>query len=324
MTDTERAESTEYSEAWREDAEAQGLPETGRTDADADFTDKGDGGPTPDADTPAGTDQTTDADPRDPPAGGEEISDELAGLPEPLRERLRAAEAERDAAKAEADRANNTLRSNESRYSRALRENHELRSRQAAQPKDEKPAEKPEPISDEVLDKLEGEYEDLKPLVAATRQMRSELAELKADGASRAEIDAKQAEIDEQEFLGRQYQALDSRHSDWRDVAASDDYAKWAFAQPTWMQELIAKNGNQLVDGEAAAFVFDRFKADTAPPKTETQPDPQKDKRDLQLEGSRHVSSKTPALEPRADSGGDYETEWKRAAEEERRQSARR
>lgn len=325
MTDTTNADGTEFSNAW-DVAEAQGQPDQGRAAADDDLGADETGGPKPDADRddpPAGTGQTADADPKDLPAGGEEISDELAGLPEPVRQRLTAAEARAKELEERATKAENTLRSNEGRYSRALRENHELRSRQAAPPKDEKPAAKPEPISDEVLDKLEGEYEDLKPLVAATRQMRSELAELKEAGASRAEIDAKQAEIENQEFVGRQYQTLDSRHSDWRDVAASRPYAEWALSQPGWLQELIAKNGSNLVDGEAAAFVFDRFKADTAP-KTETQPNPQQERRDLQREGSLHIPARSPAMEPRAQGGGDFDSAWDAADDADRRRKARR
>ncbi len=315
MTDKNIADdSTEFSDAFRDLADTdQGQPDPGRPGG----SEQG-AGETGGAD-PAAGDGLPTGEPQHPaaehrPTGQGEISDELAGLSaEELRARLKA---ERDrAAKAE-----NAIRSNEGRWSRAQRELHELRLRQAALPQDDDPAEMPEPISEEELERLEDDYEDLQPLVATVRGLRSELEGLKAEGASRARIEAKQAEIDAREFVGRQYETLDSRHSDWRGIVMTEDYAAWAMAQPDWIQDLIRRNGGeQLVDGEGAAVVFDRFKADMA-----QAADPRRERRTLQLEGSRHVPGRSPAMEPRGRGGGDFDSEWAAAADEDRRRNAAR
>lgn len=320
MSDIEKADTgTEFAEAWNEAADEQSQPDEGRT-AEAPEGGQATGGPEGDADLPpAADDQTTDADL--PPAGDDENSDELAGLPDHVRDRLKAAEDR--AAKAE-----NTLRSNEGRFSRAERELNELRLReQQRRQEQQQPGNDTgkQPVDiDAALEQVSTEYPDIGgPLTQVISGLRQKVEALESAGAQQATIEATREELATQEFLGRQQQLLTEKHSDWAEVVKTTEYAEWALKQPTHVQELIVRNGEQLVDGEAAADVLDRFKRDTKPEQQTGDPKEQQ-RRAQQLDGSRQVPSRTPAMEARERGGGDYDSEWAAAAEEDRRKASRR
>lgn len=250
------------------------------------------------------------------PAGSESADDIWANA-DPV---LKAAfEAER----AKAAKAENTIRSNNGRWSKAQQELNALRARQQApaQPqasggKDSEPA-----PDDAELRRVEEEYSDIaKPFVKAIAELRSEVASLKQDASRRGEFEAKQAELAEQESLAREEQALAEDHPDWNDVVKSQDFADWALAQPRMVHEALRRNANGIVDGAEASKIIADFKRDT---RSEEAPNPLAQKRVAQMEGARHVPAKAGAA-PGQGQGGSYSDEWKRlAAEEQRREASR-
>lgn len=310
---------TDYLKAFAE-GDDPSQPEEGRTDQPDPANPGDDGGSDADAESnqPAAKEPTTDAE-SDQPAGGEENPDEFAGLPEAVVARIKAAEAK-------AFRAENTLRSNESRYSRTERELNELRGRVLAQPKVEPKQPEPEApvLSDEELTRIETEYDDLgKPLVQGFRALQAKIERLSSaldeQSSERSKQELARTEQERDEYLGRQAAILAERHSDVADIVKNPAYAQWAIQQPAFIQDMIRANGQVLVDGEAAAFVFDKFKADTKQPV-----DPEEQRRQRQLDGSTDVRVRAPAFTPsEIGDSGDYDEEWKRAGEEERRQARR-
>jgi hypothetical protein len=307
---------TEFETAWEEgQAEDRGQP-TGRPDPADHIPD-----PEPAGADAAAIEPAADAQPpaAEEPAGGDEISDELWNGADPrLRTAWEAAQAKLQAEQERAAKAENTLRSNQGRLSRADRELNELRHRLQQQPKEEPKASEEAGVDiDAALSKVAEEYPDIGgPLQEVIGSFRSKVERLEQAEASAAEREQALADLRYQESLAEQAQMLGEKHPDWSEVVSTQAYADWALAQPGFVQDLIRKNGTALVDGEAAVEVFDRFKRDT---QTNVGPDPHQTKRDRQLEGSRHVHARTPALTATDKGGGDFESEWKRAAEEERR-----
>lgn len=254
-----------------------------------------------------------------PPAEADENSDEFAGLSEAeLREKAKALAAEVKAERDGRSKAENTIRSHEGRVSRAERELNRIRLAQAAAPKEEpKPAEGPK-VSDEDLTKVAEEYGDLKPLVEAHRHLLAQVEELRGDRSKDAEAKRQEAERELNHFLDQQATTLTEAHPDWNAVVGTKAYADWAVAQPGWLKDLILRNGNQLVDGEAASFVFDKFKADTKSPE-----DPDKARREAQLEGNRFVPPRAPAMEARGKGSDSFDAAWDEEDARESRKAKR-
>jgi hypothetical protein len=154
----------------------------------------------------------------------------------------------------------------------------------------------------------------------AVRALNAKIEELQKDGSRRAELQQAEADRDREVFLGKQRSILEAKHPDWQEVARTDtSYAAWAMSQPDWVQDLIRRNAQALVDGEAATFVFDKFRAET-----KAAVDPHEQRRERQLEGSTHIPPRTPAFEPRSKGGsGDYNSEWEIAKREEQQERDR-
>ena len=318
MSDQDFTDFEQAFEADADDSQPLGEPE-GRLDSDdpglrEDLAGEDGGDP---------TDPTADAGRTDaPPAEGTETTDDFAGLSESeLREKAKALAAEVQAERDGRTRAENTLRSNEGRFSRAERELNELRLRQqAATPaQEEKPA-GPEGVSDEVLSQVAEEYGDIgKPLVDHLRFLQAQVEELSNDRTQAAAAKQEEAKRELEAFLGKQQGILDGNHSDWPAIVASEAYGAWCAAQDPWIQELIfVRNGQQIVDGEAASFVFGKFKADTA-----TGVDPNAERRERQLRGNAHVPARAPAMEPTGKGSGTFEDEFELARKEDERRASR-
>jgi len=318
VSDTNQAREgdADFSAAWDEAAKGeQGQPQ-GRPDDLEPDQDAGTAGADADAggNLPADEAQPSDA---SRPAEDEENPDDIwAGLSEAQRERIRALEA----AEARAAKAENTLRSNEGRYSRTERELNELRMRLAQEPKPQPGATEEKPVagaSEEDLARVGEEYPDIaKPLLSEITSLRSLVEELSKDRSKEAELKQARDELELTEYLGRQEQTVAEKHADWLEVVASKDFAEWAPKQPGFVQELIRKNGSAIVDAEAAVDVLDRFKAATG-----NQGDPHAARRERQLAGSTHIPAKAPALQPAGRGDGSFGSEWDRLAREEARKS---
>lgn len=249
---------------------------------------------------------------------GSESTDDIWANADPA---LKAAfEAER----AKAAKAENTIRSNNGRWSKAQRDADELRARlAAAQPKaTEGKDAKAEPAADDAeLKRIEEEYPDIaKPLIATIAALNAKVEQLEQKDGSRQELDAARDKLAEQESMAREEQALAEDHPDWNDVVKSQDFADWALAQPRMVHEALRRNADGIVDGAEASKIIADFKRDT---RSEEAPNPLAQKRERQMEGARHVPAKAGAA-PGQGQGGSYSDEWKRlAAEEQRREASR-
>jgi hypothetical protein len=176
--------------------------------------------------------------------------------------------------------------------------------------------------SDEELERIAAEYDDFAPaFVQEIRALRSTVQRLEQDAASRAELDHAQAVLEETERVAREEQALARDHADWGDVVRSREFADWALAQPRFVHEALIRNADGIVDGAEAAKILSDFKRDSG--RSGGGADPIAARRGRQLEGSRHIQSRAPALEARGRGSGTFDDEWDRAAAEEQRRKAR-
>jgi hypothetical protein len=182
--------ATEFEAAFLEGADGEGQPgadATGRPaegGGDGGQGDGGDQGATDPARAAAADQPATDP---ARAAEDDETTDEFAGLSaDELRERLKATAAEVATEKSLRTKAENALRSNEGRFSRAEREAIELRRQlEAATPKEEARQEAPT-VDDATLDRIATEYDDLgKPLVEAFRGLQARVEELNAAASKR-------------------------------------------------------------------------------------------------------------------------------------------
>jgi hypothetical protein len=276
------------------------------------------------------------------PAGSDEADDDIwAGAPAELRS---AFEAER-AGRAQAE---NTIRSNNARWSSAQRELNVIRAHQAqpASHRDAAPgihgarsrsgrgddgsdfgyeaAER-----DEELLRVGDEYPDIAmPLIEVIADLRAQVSELSTDASRRRELEQSQAELALQEQLAGEEQALARDHPDWDQVVRSQDFADWAMAQPRMVHEALLRNGEGIVDGAEASKILGDFKRDFG---SESRGSGTlgsarssiAQRRGRQMEGARHVPGRQGAI-PGEGIGGSYSEEWKRQESEERRREASR
>lgn len=121
------------------------------------------------------------------------------------------------------------------------------------------------------------------------------------------------------------FQTLDEKAPDWRDLLGREDFPTWLEAQPQPWQDTFARNQKRLVDPTSAIELVSRFRVHVALAEHQStkEPEVQLDpKRARQLDGNRSASSRTPVV---ADpGGGDFEAEFNRAAQAiERRRATR-
>lgn len=267
-------------------------------------------------------------DPGQPPSGerhdpdaarpaGSESDDAWKDAPAHLREAYEALRRERE-------RDQNLIKSNQGRWSQAQRELAELRSRGSApaQPQAEKPQSKAESGERaERLAKVKGEYPDIaEPFIEEIADLRSKLEAIEQSASRRDELETAQARLDLKESYAREEQALAEAHPDWNDVVRTETFVAWASAQPRMVQEALQRNGTTagIVDGTESAKILSDFKRDTTP-----APDPLAARRESQLEGSRNIPPRAPALEARPLGGGSHEEEFELARQEEARAARR-
>lgn len=120
------------------------------------------------------------------------------------------------------------------------------------------------------------------------------------------------------------FQTLDEKAPDWRNLLAREDFSPWLQSQPKPWQDAFEQNRERLVDPTSALELVSRFRVHVAlaeqPPKTpEVQLDP---KRARQLDGARSATSRTPVVADHG--GGDFDAEFNRAAAAIERQRATR
>lgn|GEM_PF-5511567 len=277
------------------------------------------------------------------PAGSDEADDAIwAGAPAELRtafERERAGRAQ----------AENTIRSNNARWSSAQRELNVIRAHQAqpallgdaAQGRGHgygragrggddgsdlgwDPAER-----DEELLRVGDEYPDIAmPLIEVIADLRAQVSELSTDASRRRELEQSQAELALQEQLAGEEQALARGHPDWSEIVKSQDFADWAMAQPRMVHEALLRNGDGIVDGAEASKILGDFKRDLGSEGRGPGPSGSgwssiAQRRGRQMEGARHVPGRQGAI-PGEGVGGSYSEEWKRQESEERRREASR
>lgn len=261
------------------------------------------------------------------PAGSETTDDVWANATPAQRAALTALE-ER------AKRAENTLRSNNGRWSSAQRELDELRAKVAAQPApggdaapgtgDGAAGGEPDELDAE-LSRVADEYSEI--LAAPLKKiadLESRIAMLSKDASRHAELEQAQADLAETERLAAEEQALATDHPDWGEQVQSQEFADWALSQPKMILDAIHRNGSAkgIVDGAEASKVLTLFKQETgiaAPGTGGGNPDPLAEQRARQLAGSQHIPTKAPAMEPRGKGSGSFDDEWDRAEAEEQR-----
>lgn len=270
------------------------------------------------------------------PAGSDEADDSLwAGAPAELRaafERERAGRAQ----------AENTIRSNNARWSSAQRELNVIRAQQArpashgdAAPGRSRRGDDGSDFGwdaaerDEELLRVGDEYPDIAmPLIEVIADLRAQVSELSTDASRRRELEQSQAELALQEQLAGEEQALARDHPDWSEVVKSQDFADWAMAQPRMVHEALLRNGDGIVDGAEASKILGDFKRDLGSESRGSGTSGSgwssiAQRRGRQMEGARHVPGRQGAI-PGEGIGGSYSEEWKRQESEERRREASR
>lgn len=136
----------------------------------------------------------------------------------------------------------------------------------------------------------------------------------------------RQMDTDEIEAIeAANFQVLDEKAPDWRDLLGRQDFPAWLESQPKPWQDAFALNQERLVDPTSALELVSKYRAHVFVTEGGKQPAPQVQldpKRARQLDGARSASSRTPVV---ADpGGGDFEAEFNRAAALKEKQRAAR
>ncbi len=322
MSDIRNAEGNDgnsgFSDEWKrlarsDDGQGEGSPDN--TERHEPHPKEGQQGP---GDEPA----PSEAAPLEP-APSENTDDIWAEAPEHYRA---AFEAERKAR----ERAENAIRSNNGRLSKAEREAAELRVRLAAQ--EPKPAAAP-PEGDEAppatedqdprtveLNRVAEEYEDVgRPLVNEILALREQVSALTQSRASEDEQRQVRDELEFKEYLAAQEQLLSATHGDWQEVVLQPDFVEWVTTGPQFIRDGIARNGNGIVDGAEATEILSLFKEKHG---ISTAPNPLAAKRERQLEGARSIPGNSPGVVPQG-RPDNFQSEWKRLAAAEKRTATR-
>lgn len=249
------------------------------------------------------------------PATSENTDDIWANAPEHFR---KAFEAERAAR----EKAENVIRSNNGRLSKAEREAAALRAQLVAQPQREAPQQQLE-ADDTVPEHLRAvreEYQEVAgPLVDEIVALRQTVARLDASSATAQQAETARHQLELAEFLAGEEQKLGEAHSDWREVVVEPEFVQWVQNGPQFIRDGIARNGNGIVDAEEATEILNLFKERTG----RNSPDQLAERRRRQLEGGRTVPARSIGATP---SGGpdNFSSEWARLREQERREAQRR
>jgi len=231
--------------------------------------------------------------------GDNDNADPWAEAPEPLR-------AEYEALQAKYRDIDHRYRSDTGRisalnrkYAETQRENDELKRQLAAQSNSAADTKNGNAQGDDTEDTLKTLREEY-PEVAEPIEKILKASQMKADA-----LDQRLAQMDEERqksHIITQQEYLSEQHSDWQQIGASDEFHAWVGGQPRMIQDALARNSQQIVDGEEAAAVIALFKqslnADQGnggepTPQPEPEQKPTISKRDLQRKSAAAPISRT-------------------------------
>jgi hypothetical protein len=147
--------------------------------------------------------------------------------------------------------------------------------------------------SDEIK-ALESEYGDVAgPLLKVIKAQDAKINELTGTVTTRQTDD----------FITDQETRLNQAHPDWGDLVRNPGFKDWKEQQPLYVQRMIERNANAIVDAEEAGDALSRFRqhigAAPAPAQkqTPTPPEPRTDeRRQRQMAGGADVRVKAPPV----------------------------
>lgn len=253
-------------------------------------------------------------------AGSEGTDDPWKDAPAHLRELY-------EKTRQEAEQARNTIKANNGRWSQSQRELEALRSRQSAPASPQAERTQSQPQTGERAERLKrtkDEYPEVaEPILDEITDLRTQVESLLQDANRRTELEEAQARLDAGERRAREEQSLAEIHPDWGQVVLTPEFVAWHQVQPRMVIDALIRNGTKehgIVDHVEAAKILSDFKRDTA---VQPAPDPLAERRSSQLDGSRHIPVRAPALEANAAGGGSHEAEFELARQEELRAARR-
>lgn len=218
------------------------------------------------------------------PPEGEKAPDLWANAPEELKAEFLKVQQERDEAKHKAS-------SDANRVAALTRKLQTLQTAPASAPAPAEPSEAQVALDAKVKQLREDYGEIAEPLIEMIEAQKQELSTVRTvlTGLSQE----RQAQV-----IAQETQALEERHPDWRDIAASTDFEGWLQVQPENIQRLATS-----WDARETSVVLTLFKAERAEttgqkaeaPETEEKPKPNAAtgaRRSQQLDGGRDVGSR--------------------------------
>lgn len=114
-----------------------------------------------------------------------------------------------------------------------------------------------------------------------------------------------------EEIAAEETATFRTRHPDFDAMIArhGTDFAAWIDQQPQEVRDVAIANKDKWVDGDAAADLFDSFKAHLRQQPKPPPPNPLDQKRQRQQAGAIALTSRAPSTEP---DGGDDWAHWER------------
>ena len=294
--------------------------------------------------TAAEGEETAETETADKPSEAEEPAEiDWSNAPEELRSAF-------EAEKARADAAVQGRKSAEGRYAASQRRLDALIAGTGDKP-DDKPAnrsqetETDKPAETEPSDEWKqvmADYPEIaKPLADELARIsagyRAEIDGLKQTQAQMATALQTVGEDRLAESSATQESIVREAHTDYDEIADSDEFVAWANEQPEFIRQGIHANAEMIVDGQGVSRILDMYKADKGiangkgngaaagePPGDEKPAaDPV---RQIQLASSRGTPAPSPGVQAREDTDGRPETEesvWAEVrAAEQRKQAA--
>lgn len=248
---------------------------------------------------------------------GENTDDIWANAPEPLRQAFLGERAARE-------KAENAVRSNNGRVSKAERDAAELRARLAAPAQGQAPSPKEEAPKTDRIERLKAaaeEYGEVAgPVTEEVLELRETVERLVASNATAEEQRAARDQLELGEFLAGQERTLEEIHPDWLETAKTEEFVTWVQSGPQFIRDGIARNGNGIVDGAEAAQILTLFKERDG---TTGAADPLAFKRARQLEGGRSVPARGPGSTT-ARTPDDFSAAWEALRQKDEQQGRQR
>lgn len=264
-----------------------------------------------------------DADGGTPPPAEQQAPDPWAHLPEEAKAELARLQKERDEAQHKA-------KSDANRVAALSRKLFALEAQRSAPPAPPQP--EPESEAKKALDakiaKLREDYGDVAtPLIELMEAQRAELS------GKLTNVETVMSNLTEERaaaVIAAETQALEERHPDWREIAASPEFAEWKAVQPPNIQQLASS-----WDAREASVALTLFRTERAEatgqgptqqqPETPQQPTPEAAatdaRRSQQLEGGAEVRSRpAPAASGPPE---DFEAAFKFFSDKRKAQSVR-